>query len=149
MNKSTKLLILTVAIISVVLIGIVARVTTGNLSSQAHRRQEHFQYVRDELGNIVLDYIEGNSEPPDSFDLALQTSTRRLRHRGDYFGRGIVYKKIDAQSFFFISAGPNNRIEMGRADDLVICYEHGRWFLGDSEYVKQAYDRILRARSGD
>ena len=107
--------------------------------------QVNYDYVRLQLGDVVLRYWDRHGRLPISFDIALRDSTTRLPHRGDYFGNPISYHRKGSESFFFISAGPNGRWEKGCGDDLVICYEKGTWFIGDATYVKDAFNKVAQA----
>ncbi len=88
------------------------------------------QYIRSVLGPIVLQQIVKDGEAPDTLEQALKNFSGSLAHRGDYKGNSLAYIKLGKKSFCFVSGGPNGKIEMGKNDDLVVCYENGQWRTG-------------------
>ncbi|MHB9082082.1 MAG: hypothetical protein ACYC3X_31855 [Pirellulaceae bacterium] len=110
--------------------------------STASHNEANFQYIRDTLGDVVLEYQASHGHIPEEFDTGLSEYGKSLAHRGDIDGHGITYSKIGPEIFMFISSGRNNKMEMGHGDDLVVVCSNGIWSVRDGAYVAKALQRL-------
>lgn len=106
-----------------------------------YSRDKDSAYLRDVLGGIVLDSMKTRGSLPESFDQAMQVTGKTLSHRGNLYGGPLWYHKSRNDCFFFISAGPNGTLEMGRNDDLVVAWDNGQWLLDvGGEFVDREFE---------
>ncbi len=101
-------------------------VTSTNPNSLAGR-QNNVEYMRNKLGEIVMEYSEKHGSIPEGFEIALNDSDKTLPNRGDYYGRSMVYEKLSDDSFRFIAFGQNGEYDNGEADDVVVKYADRTW----------------------
>lgn len=101
-------------------------VTSTNPNSLAGR-QKNVEYMRNMLGQIVVEYFEKHGSIPDGFEIALNDSGKTLPNRGDYYGRSMVYQKLSDDSFRFVAFGQNGEYDDGESDDVVVKYADRAW----------------------
>jgi hypothetical protein len=89
------------------------------------QRLENCLYLQQTLGGIVLAFQQKHGRLPTTFEEAHAESGVVLPHRGDKFGRPLVYRKISEGAFHFLSYGPNGQPEAGHGDDLLVEYQGG------------------------
>lgn len=90
-------------------------------------RASNENYLKNTLGQIVIENRDSSGEVSESFDQALGKSGVTLRNRGDYYGCAIVYRKTGPDAFYFHSYGPNGTDDAGAGDDIKVSYSNGRW----------------------
>lgn len=107
---------------------------------------KNMEYIQHELGEIVLNFIKTKGHSPDTFEEAHAAAGVMLAHRGDYYGRSIIYRKTGDKSFTFVAVGPNGEFDEGQGDDLAFSYDGSYWYLGtvsfdpdDPNYLKQTF----------
>ena len=102
----------------------------------ATRQKKNVEYMRNTLGDIVLEYAEKYGDIPDTFEAALNDSSKTLPNRGDYYGGALVYEKLSDKSFRFVALGKNNRYDQGKSDDVVVMYVDGIW-ANNLQFIKK------------
>ena len=123
-------------------LGLVFKATTINPNSEASKRQ-NIEFMREQLGAIVLQYLQKHGHAPEQFETALQESDKTLPNRGDYFGRSLVYERLADDAFRFVAFGANNDYDDGDGDDVVVEYFAGQWFDNLSNPSEDSADPLI------
>lgn len=111
-------------VLTVIVVGFYA--TSTNPDSQAGR-QKNVKYMRNILGEIVIEYSQNHGRIPEGFEIALNDSNKTLPNRGDYYGRSMIYEKLSEDSFRFVAFGKNGEYDDGKSDDVVAQYADRAW----------------------
>lgn len=117
----------TIAFILVLCAVAVGYFATSTNPNSSVGRQKNAEYMRNRLGEIVMEYFEKHGSIPEGFGIALSVSDKRLPNRGDYYGRSMVYQKLAGDSFRFVAFGQNGEYDDGNSDDVVVKYADGTW----------------------
>lgn len=98
-------------------------------------RQKNADFLREKLGEIVIQYSDKHSNIPEIFGYALTDSGKTLPNRGDYYGRPMIYQKLSEDSFRFVAFGRNGEFDDGMNDDVVVTYANGT-FTNNAELIR-------------
>ena len=92
---------------------------------QEYSPEDNEKYLRETLGGLAIRHIEVTGEAPISIEAAMNRLDETLTHRGDYYGGGMLYERLDKQSFRISSNGKDRLSDTG--DDLTVTYRNGDW----------------------